>query len=155
MRLQIFGYLILFCFPLASPELLELAQTDVPGCSDLFQPRTEIEVQENAGQVAFFFFSQQECGANYKVVPGDTIVTLTLYNVFKEELWRIDATISTGRRLLGLGYGEIPKGFVQTTPQSGSPPKLGKNLEYYVSTQGGRGAVAFLYHGSGKYSTRN
>lgn len=151
--------LILFISFLQTSELVgsQVPQNiAAPNCSDLFQSRVEVLIQEEAGKVVFNFFAQQGCGANYKVVPDERVSSIIVTNIYREEVWKLEVADVAAPRVSTVTYGIVPKGFVQAVPKLGKPPRLERNEEYYVAVLGqGRGAAAFVYRGVGTHSVRN
>jgi hypothetical protein len=114
-------------------------------------------IQEDGGKVAFEFFAQQGCGADYRVVRDEKISSVVVTNPVREEMWKIDSQTGSGPVVSRIIYGVVPAGFVQSVPKVGIASRLERGQAYNVSVQGqgGWGAALFLYHSEGKHSTRN
>jgi hypothetical protein len=54
---------------------------------------------------------------------------------YNDEVWRVVAT-APGTGVLQLRYGEVPPGFVQSTPAVGPPPPLKPGRRYKVECSG-------------------
>jgi hypothetical protein len=54
---------------------------------------------------------------------------------YNEEIWRVVTAASEGG-VLELRYGEVPRGFVQSTPAAGSAPPLEPGHRYKVQCSG-------------------
>ncbi|QDV89040.1 hypothetical protein RAS2_01010 [Phycisphaerae bacterium RAS2] len=62
-------------------------------------------------------------------------------------VWQLAAESAEGvpARELAIVYGELPRGFVQTVPTSGRPPRLMEGRTYYVGAGGPRSVYRIVF----------
>jgi len=117
----------------------------VSACAE--EPDLDLNIQNK--QTLTFVFSGRSYASEFEVLQLQKPTPPNKVNPFSfngETIWKL----STSRPIKGadwppIAYGEAPRNFAQTVPESGMPPKLAEDKLYVARITGGKDAQTTLF----------